>query len=200
MLEHILELIVTFVREFGYIGLFIMTFLESTFTPIPSEITLVPAGYLIHQGDMHWLPVLIACIGGTMAGSGFTYWVAVKFGRKIVKKYGNYVLFTEAKLKWVETYFKNHGEISMFTARLIPGLRHVIAFPAGLAHMDLKKFLVYTFLGSTLWIVILLVTGYLIGSSKDLIQQYIYHIKLGAMAGALLLVGGYILIKRRRKS
>lgn len=198
MLEQILNLIVTFVKEFGYFGLFVMTFFESTFTPIPSEITLIPAGYLIHQGEMHWLWVLLSCIGGTMSGSFFTYWVADRYGRKIVKKYGHYVLFTEAKLKWVEGYFKSHGEISIFTARLIPGLRHVISFPAGLADMGLKRFFLYTFLGSTLWILVLLGTGYLIGSNKELIGHYVPYIKLAAIAGAVILIGGYLGLKKRR--
>lgn len=199
MFEQILEAIVTFVHEFGYFGLFVMTFLESTFTPIPSEITLIPAGYLIHRGDMHFVPVLLCCIAGTLAGSGFTYWAAKHFGRRIVRKYGKFVLFTDEKLKWVESYFKSHGEISIFTARLIPGIRHVIAFPAGLAHMDLSKFFFYTFLGGTMWMVILLVTGYLIGYNKDLIHHYIIYIKLGALFAAALLVTMYVFLKRRKK-
>lgn len=198
MFEQILQAIVTFVHEFGYFGLFVMTFLESTFTPIPSEITLIPAGYLIHSGDMHFLPVLLACITGTMAGSFFTYWVAKNFGRRLALKYGKFVLFTEDKLAVVEKYFKSHGQISIFTGRLIPGVRHVISFPAGLAHMDLSKFCYYTYLGSTLWTVILLVTGYLIGYNKDLIHQYIVYIKLGALLAAVVMLAGYVFLKRRK--
>lgn len=199
MFEQIIALIVTFVKEFGYIGLFVMTFLESTFTPIPSEITVIPAGYLIHQGEMHWLPVLFSTIGGTMCGSYFTYWIASRFGRKIVKKYGNYVLFTEGKLKLVEKYFKDHGEISIFTARLIPGIRHVISFPAGLAHMNLRKFLLYTAVGGSLWISILLVAGYLIGSNREVIGHYVPYIKLAVLVGAVLLIGGYMLLHKKKR-
>lgn len=198
MFEEILNMIVTFVHEFGYFGLFVMTFLESTFTPIPAEITMVPAGFLIHRGDMHIVPVLISCIGGTMCGSFFTYWMAKHFGRRIVKKYGHYVLFTEAKLKWVEKYFKSHGEISIFSGRLIPGIRHVISFPAGLAHMDLKLFGLYTFLGATLWILVLLTTGYLIGYNQGMLKHYVLYIKLGAVIAVVLLAFSYIWFQRRK--
>ncbi len=199
MLQQFLDFIVTFVHEFGYFGLFVMTFLESTFTPIPSEITLVPAGYLIHEGKMHLLPVLLSCISGTMAGSYFTYIVGAKIGVPFVRRYGKYLFFPEAKLLFVQSFFNKHGSISIFMARLIPGVRHVISFPAGIAQMKLSLFLLYTFLGSTLWICILLGVGYLIGDNKELIAEYIMLVKLGAVAAVATIIALYIW-KQRRKS
>ena len=198
MLQQFLDFIVTFVHDFGYIGLFVMTFLESTFTPIPSEITLVPAGYLIHEGKMHALPVLLSCIAGTLCGSFFTYFIGAKLGVPFVQKFGKYFLFPESKLAFVQRYFQNHGSISIFTGRLIPGVRHVISFPAGIAQMRLPLFMIYTFLGSTLWILILLGPGYLIGNNKELLTSYVVYIKAGAVIAVALLVGIYYWNHRRK--
>ena len=199
MFEQILDFIVRFVSEFGYIGLFVMTFLESTFTPLPGEVTIVPAGFLVYQGHMHVVPVLLSCICGTMSGSYFTYWIAQHFGRRFVRHYGKYVFFPESKLRAVQEYFKDHGSISVFTARLLPGIRHVIAFPAGIAQMPLSLFFLYTFLGSTLWTIVLLVVGYQIGSNKAMLVHYIWYIKLGAILLVGLMAAVYIWNHRRKK-
>lgn len=190
MLESVVAWIVDIVHQWGYLGLFVMSFLESTFTPIPSEVTLIPAGYLIHQGKMHVIPVVLACSSGTMAGSWFTYWFAHSFGKRFIIRYGKYFLFPESKLSWVENYFVKHGKLSVFTGRLVPGVRHVISFPAGLANMPLSRFLLFTFAGSTLWMTVLLVLGYYIGENEALIKQYVLIIKLGALA-AIPLAGGF---------
>lgn len=189
MLENVVQWIVHLVHEFGYFGLFVMTFLESTFTPIPSEVTLIPAGYLIHQGKMHLLPVLLACSSGTMMGSWFTYWLAQAVGKRFLLKYGKYFLFPEHKILWVESYFLRHGRISVFTGRLVPGIRHIISFPAGLAAMPLRTFFLFTFLGSTLWMLFLLGMGYYIGENEALIKRYIVVVKIGMLAAAVLLGG-----------
>lgn len=191
--------IVALVKQFGYFGLFVMTFLESTMVPLPSEVTIVPAGYLIHTGEMHLVPVLLSCVLGTMCGSFFMYWLAKRFGRVFVQKYGIYFLFPQAKLAIVERYFQHHGKISIFTGRLIPAIRHLISFPAGLASMPLPLFTLYTFLGSTLWICILLAVGYFIGSNQEMLAEYLLYIKLGAIAAVLLILGGYFWYHRRKK-
>ena len=200
MFEQILDWIVTFVHEFGYFGLFIMTFLESTFTPLPGEVTIVPAGFLVYQGKMHILPVLLSCISGTMAGSYFTYWFAQQFGVRFVKKYGKYFFFPPHKLSMVQKYFKEHGSVSVFTARLLPGIRHVIAFPAGIAEMKLSLFFIYTFLGSTIWTIVLLIVGYQIGNNKEMLVHYIIYIKIGAIILVGLLAALYIWNHRRKKA
>lgn len=198
MIESALLWIVAFVKQFGYFGLFVMTFLESTMVPLPSEITIVPAGYLIHTGEMQLIPVLLSCILGTMSGSFFMYWLAKRFGRTLVHKYGIYFLFPPAKLKFVERYFEAHGKISVFTARLIPAVRHLISFPAGLASMPLPIFTLFTFVGSTLWIIVLLLVGYFIGDNKEMLGQYIIYIKGGAVTAVALMIGVYIFYNKRK--
>ena len=139
-MESFAQWLVDFVHEFGYWGIFIMAFLESTFVPIPSEVTMVPAGYLVHQDKMNAWLVLFSSITGAIGGSLANYYIAFHYGRRFLYAYGKYLFFNHDKMQKLDKFFASHGEISTLTGRLIPGLRHVISFPAGLAHMDIKKF------------------------------------------------------------
>lgn len=198
-MEELLHLIVEFVKQFGYFGIFIMTFVESTFLPVPSEITMIPAGYLVHQGHMHAAWVLLASITGTIGGSWFNYWLAKHYGRRLFLRFGKYFFMTDEKLKKIEDYFRDHGPISIFTGRLIPGIRHYISFPAGLAEMNLRKFIIYTGLGGGIWMATLTFLGYHIGENEDLLRQYILPIKLGIVLVVAILAVGYIWRHRRKQ-
>ncbi len=197
MIEQISAWLVWFVQHFGYGGIFVMTFLESTFVPIPSEATMIPAGYLVQQGEMHLFGVLAASIAGTLAGSLAMYWFAAHFGRKFLYKYGKYFFFGHEKMEKLDKYFKTHGEISIFTGRLIPGVRHVISFPAGLAHMDLKKFSIYTGVGGSIWMCVLVTVGYVIGGNKALIKEYMPYITGIVVMSVFLMVIMYIAKQRK---
>jgi len=139
MYEIFLE-IVWFVENLGYLGILIMTFVESTFIPIPAEITLIPSGYLVHKGEMDGLLVLLVSSIGTLAGSLANYYIAYFFGRKLFTNKGKYFFINRSKLEKIEKFFASHGAISVFTGRFLPGVKHFISFPAGLAKMDLKPF------------------------------------------------------------
>ena len=106
--------IVELVDTFGYLGIFIMTMIESTFVPIPSEITLIPAGYLVQRGEMNLYGVFSVSVLGTLCGSLLNYTIAYYLGRKFLLKYGKYLFLNERKLDAMENFFKNHGAISMF--------------------------------------------------------------------------------------
>lgn len=192
LVETASQWLVDFVDYFGYGGIFVMTFLESTFVPIPSEVTMIPAGYLAHQGQMSLGWVLAASIAGTLAGSLAMYAFAAYVGRRFLFAYGKYFFFGHERMALLDTYFASHGEISIFTGRLIPGIRHVISFPAGLAHMNLKKFFVYTAAGGSLWMTTLILVGYLIGGSKEMIHRYMPYVTGMAISIVLLLVILYI--------
>jgi membrane protein DedA with SNARE-associated domain len=177
--------LVEFVNEFGYIGIFVMAFLESTFVPIPSEVTMVPAGYLVQQGRMAFVPVFIISTLGAVGGALLNYFIAYHYGRRFLFAFGKYMFFDHAKMAKLDAYFATHGEISTFTGRLIPGIRHVISFPAGLAHMDLKKFCIYTGVGGAIWMLTLITVGYIIGDNPDLVHAYMPYIT-GAIVGTVL--------------
>jgi membrane protein DedA with SNARE-associated domain len=200
VLHHFVTWLVDFVYHLGYIGIFLMTFVESTFVPIPAEVTMIPAGYLIHQGKLDLVPVLLASILGTVGGAYFNYWLAKRYGRTLFERYGKYLTVTPDKLDKLELFFHRHGAISTFTGRLLPGIRHYISFPAGLARMDLKKFVIYTALGGAIWMTVLVMLGYYIGENEDLMKIYLPKVKV-AMIVLIILAGGvYIWRHRRRKA
>ncbi len=198
MFETVIQWVVHIVEAMGYFGVFLMSALESTFLPIPSEATLVPAGYLIHQGKWSGPAVFLLAVSGTLAGSLANYAVARYCGRYLLIRYSKYFFMSEEKLAKVESYFMRHGSVSIFLGRLVFGIRHFISFPAGLARMDLKKFCLYTVAGGSLWTLILLGLGYAIGDNKEEVQQLLPAIKVGFV----LLVGlaGFFYWRRSKKA
>jgi len=171
--KEITLFLVDSIGTLGYFGIFILMFLESSFFPFPSEIIMIPAGYLAYQGKMNILLAISVGIAGSIAGAWLNYFLANKYGRKLVIKF-----LKESHLKKVETFFKKHGHISTFNGRLIPIVRQYISFPAGLAKMNPFKFTLYTGLGAGLWITILTLIGYFIGQNTQLISVYLKEITI----------------------
>ncbi len=198
MIETAVHWIVEIVKALGYPGVFIMSALESTFLPIPSEVTLIPAGYLIHQGVWNGPLVFFLAVAGTLTGSLANYAVAYYCGRYVLVKYGRFFLMNEEKLLKMEGFFVKHGALSIFLGRLVLGVRHFISFPAGLAKMDLKKFCLYTTAGGGIWTMILLVLGYLIGDNKELVMSVLPALKIGFLL-AIVGVGVFFWLRHRKK-
>lgn len=191
--------VVELVETLGYFGIFIMTFIESTFVPIPAEVTLIPAGYLVQKGDMSFSLVLLTSVLGTLGGALFNYYIAYHFGRRLFVSYGKYFLMNEEKLIQIEVFFKNHGAISTFTGRLLPGIKHFISFPAGLAKMDPKLFALYTAAGGFIWCLVLITLGYAIGGNETLITKYLKQINIVIVLSIGALIAYYIWRKRSVK-
>lgn len=197
MLIELFAALSELVEKFGYIGIFVMTFVESTFVPIPSEITLIPAGYLIENGKLSFSLVLITSIIGTILGSLFNYYIAYHYGRTLLVKYGKYFFMDEGKLNTIEFFFQRHGAISTFSGRLLPGLKHFISFPAGLAKMDLKIFCIYTGLGAAIWSFLLLCVGYFIGTNEENFSDYLKIINW-SLIGFIVFIGLFYYLKHRK--
>ena len=191
MIETIIHWIVEIVEAMGYPGVFIMAALESTFMPIPSEATLIPAGYLIHEGTWNGPLVFVLAVAGTLAGSLANYFLAKTCGRYVLIKYGRFMFMSEEKMKKVEAYFYSHGPISIFLGRLMFGVRHFISFPAGLAKMDLVKFSLYTSLGGAIWTFILLALGYALGNNQELVKSLVPEIKIACIVIVAIVALGY---------
>lgn len=196
MIESLIDLIVQFVKDLGYVGIFIMTFVESSFLPIPAEITMIPAGYLVSQGEMNGWIVMIAATAGSIGGASLNYWIAWRFGRGLLLRYSKFFFITEAKLLKIEAFFEEHGNISTFTGRLLPGVRHFISFPAGLARMNIGRFIFYTGLGGGLWMFALLMVGYFLGENAEVAKQFVLALAGKFIIGAALLVAVYIIFHR----
>ena len=176
MLSSIINFIVETVSSLGYFGIFIMMFLESSFFPFPSEVVMIPAGYLASKGEMNIYLVLLFGILGSLAGALFNYYFAIKLGRAFLLRYGKYILISEETILKMEDFFKKHGHISTFSGRLIPVVRQYISLPAGLARMNLFVFSLYTSLGAGIWVAILAVLGYYLGGNEALIKEYLHTI------------------------
>jgi len=198
MFADIVKFIVETVGSLGYVGIFIMMFLESTVFPIPSEVVMIPAGYLVHKGEMNMYIVIILGSLGSLCGALFNYYMALKFGRKFLMKYGKYFFVSHQTIEKTEMFFKEHGHISTFSGRLIPGLRHYISLPAGLARMKLFVFCFYTTLGATIWVTILTLLGYYIGDNEELVKEYLRYLIIGLLVFLTLL--GIWYYKKVRKA
>lgn len=178
-MASIIDFIVNIVGQLGYIGIFAMMFLESSFFPFPSEVVMIPAGYLAFNGNMNIYIAIFIGILGSLSGSLFNYVLALKFGRILILRFGRYFFFSEETMNKMEDFFKVHGEISTFVGRLIPVVRQYISLPAGLAKMNLIKFSIYTSLGAGIWVIILTILGYYIGeifstgmSVRDIVHTF----------------------------
>ena len=184
-MHEIAQFIIPSIGELGYGGIFFLMFLESSFFPFPSEIVMIPAGYLAYQGEMNIYIAFLMGVLGSLAGALFNYFLAIHYGRAFLIKYGHRIFLKPTTLEKLENFFRSHGEISTFNGRLIPGVRQYISFPAGLAQMNLFKFSLYTSLGASIWMMVLLAIGYIIGDQQELIKEYLHS----ATLMALLMIG-----------
>ena len=199
MIHDIANTIVGYIGDMGYWGIFLLMFLESTFFPFPSEIIMIPAGYLAYKGEMNLYMVILMGILGSVGGALLNYYLAKSFGRTFILKYGKYFFIKEKTLDKLESFFSKHGEVSTFTGRLIPGIRQLISLPAGLARMNMAKFSFYTALGAGIWVVVLVVLGYVVGSNEELISEYLQVATLISLISVVFIAVFYVIRYKRRK-
>jgi len=185
MLHDIVDFLVQTIGSLGYIGIFALMFLESTFFPFPSEVVMIPAGYLAFKGEMNLYLIIIIGSFGSLSGALLNYYLSKYLGRKLLLRYGHYILFGKDKLNKLEEFFKKYGEISTFNGRLIPGIRQYISIPAGLSNMNIYKFSIFTISGAFIWVCVLVFIGYFIGGNQDLVSSYLKT----ATIVTLLLIG-----------
>jgi membrane protein DedA with SNARE-associated domain len=173
--------------------------LESTFIPLPSELVIPPAGYLISQEQMNWAGVILAGTAGSVLGALVNYALGVYLGRPFILRYGRYFGLSEKGFTRGEQFFLMHGSISIFIGRLILGVRHYISFPAGLARMDLKKFCFYTALGAGIWVSVLAYIGYFVGNNKEKIMEVSRQWSLWILGACAVIVAAYVIWHRRKR-
>lgn len=198
MLENIVTYLVDLVADWGYLGIFLLMALESSFFPFPSEVVMIPAGYLVYTGQMNLYMAFAAGTLGSLAGALFNYYLCYFLGRPFIAKYGKYVGITDEKMAKFESFFNRYGEISTFNCRLIPGIRQYISLPAGLAKMNIFTFSLYTTLGAGIWVAILIAIGYYIGDQKELIKEYLTQITIYLLLVVGLITAIYIYLHKRK--
>jgi membrane protein DedA with SNARE-associated domain len=155
------------ISRLGYAGIVLLMAIESACIPLPSEIIMPFSGYLVYTGRFNLWLVGVAGAFGCVVGSLAAYWAGMHGGRPLIEKYGRYVLISRHDLDLADRWFDRFGEIIVFASRLLPVIRTFIAFPAGVARMNLKKFVIYTFAGSLPWCIGLAYVGQRLGKEWD---------------------------------
>jgi membrane protein DedA with SNARE-associated domain len=188
-----------YMANLNYFTIAFLMLIEASFIPFPSEIVVPFAAYKAGQGELNIFLVVFFATVGAMAGSIVNYVLAYYLGRPIVYKFagskvGRFFLLSEEKVAHAEKFFIKNGKSSTLIGRLVPGVRQLISIPAGLAKMNFKDFMLYTFIGAGIWNIILAVIGYFLYELREQIFPYLGHILLAL--GALFVI--YLIIKTRR--
>jgi len=195
--DLVFNTIVNLLYQTGYLGVFLLMVMESATLPVPSEVVLPLGGYLVSQGRLEfWSTVAVATVGslvGTMVDYGIGYYL----GRPAVLRYGRIVRFSEKRLETTERWFGSHGKSVVLLARFVPLLRTLIAFPAGLVKMDVKRFLVYSAVGILIWDIALVYLGELAGQNSTAIAATLqaYFLPLGVAA---VIIAGILVYRELR--
>jgi len=199
---QIVNQILLFFEKSNYLGIFFLMALESTLVPIPSEIIIPPAAYLAYKGKLSFSGVIISGTLGSLAGSLFNYFMALRIGRPVIlyfiKKYGKFFLLTEKSFYKVENFWNDYGNISTFVGRLLPGFRHIISIPAGFARMNLYLFCFFTTLGAGFWCVFLGFCGYFFGKNEILLKEYLHKGSYAIVIFCIILMAFYIKFKLKK--
>lgn len=167
IIEILSAFIVATISALGYAGVILLMAIESACIPLPSEIIMPFAGYLVYLGRFNLWAVGIAGAVGCVLGSLVAYGIGSYGGRPFIEKYGRYLLISRQDLDLADRWFARYGEIIVFASRLLPVVRTFIAFPAGVARMNLTRFVIYTFAGSLPWCLGLAYVGQLLGEQWD---------------------------------
>jgi len=195
-----------YMANLNYFTIALLMLIESTFLPLPSEVVIPFASYKAAQGDLNVFGVVIFGTIGALTGSLINYTLAYYLGRPIVYKFaeskvGRLFLLSKEKVEHAENYFIRNGKTSTFIGRLVPGIRHLISIPAGLAKMDLRSFMLYTFIGAGIWNIILAIIGYYIYDLRDKIFPYLEDALyvLGAVFVIYLVIKGIGGMRKNKK-
>jgi membrane protein DedA with SNARE-associated domain len=205
MLGDLVTWLIETVSTLGYPGIVVLMAIESSIIPLPSELIMPPAGYLAANGRMDPFLAVLAGTFGSIIGALANYWLAVKVGEPMLRRFGKYVLISNKSLDKTEAYFLRHGEISTFVGRLLPVIRHLISIPAGMARMSLPKFILFTGLGAGIWCAILTYIGWFAGTHEDELRSTAYDVLAHdvlvkyVLPGLVVVVIGYILWNRARR-
>ncbi len=188
-----------YLMHINYWTITLLMAIESSFIPFPSEIVIPPAAYKAATGDLNIYLVVLSGSVGALIGALFNYYIAKYLGRKVIyalanTRLMNMMLITPHAIEKAEVYFNNHGRSTTLVGRLIPGIRQLISIPAGLANMNLKSFVLFTVIGSTIWNVILAILGYVFYLQKELLNTYYHDISIALLAMGVLFIG-YLIYK-----
>lgn len=216
MTEHLiiyLEETVEIARVWGPVLIFVFMTVESSFLPFPSEIVMIPAGFMAARHELFpgtplsAVVIAVLCgILGSLAGAYINYFISLKLGRAVLYRHGKCFFLKRESLERAEEIFREYGEVATFVCRLLPAIRQLISIPAGVARMNFFRFSLFTGLGAGIWMIVLTVIGYQFGmrtqdmSYADLVHRsksLIHDHYVWLFGGCAAIVVGYVLIQRR---
>ena len=198
LIEWGTDLILDWISNYGYAGIVFLMALESACMPVPSEIVMPFAGFLVADGStsMSLIGVILAGSVGCTLGSIAAYAVGFYAGRPLILRYGKYFLVREKHLVSAEKWFEKYGDKATFVARLLPVIRTVISLPAGIAKMRFKKFVLYSFVGSVPWTAMLAYVGYWLGDNWEEIKGVFRYLDVMVVIGVVAILLWYFLRHR----
>jgi membrane protein DedA with SNARE-associated domain len=203
MFSGLEERVTDIIESFGYAGIAFLVALETVFPPIPSEIVLPLAGFTAGQGKLSLVGVIVAATLGSVVGSLGLYAAGRWFGRArlywLVDRYGRYLMLKQSDFIKTFDVFERYSTKAVMIGRLIPVVRSLISIPAGMTHMPLPIFVLYTAAGSAAWNGALIGAGYALGSNWDEVEQYVGYLQYAVILGALALVGWFIWSRLRAR-
>jgi membrane protein DedA with SNARE-associated domain len=197
--DKLVDFAVNVVGDLGLAGIFVLMLLESACIPIPSEATMLFAGFNVANGEYSLFAAVAAGVLGNLVGSWIAYGVGY-FGRvEWFEKHGHHIFIKPHHIAWADDWFTRHGEATVFFARMIPIIRTFISLPAGVARMPLVKFVVYTLAGCIPWVLALAIIGREVGDRWDEWKNYLHYFDYAVIA-AIAIAIVYLLVRRRRGS
>jgi membrane protein DedA with SNARE-associated domain len=198
IVEYISDLVINLISAFGYVGIFFTMALESAGIPFPSEVIMPFSGFVVSEGKLTLLNIVLAGAFGNYFGSAVAYFIGLKGGRPFLEQYGCYLLLNKKKLDIADDWFQRYGDKAVFLSRMLPVIRTYISFPAGIARMDFKKFSFYTLAGSLPWCFALGYLGVILGPKWDSFKVW-FHLLDAIIGISILIVLIYIIYRHKEE-
>ena len=192
IITEISQFVVSMISTFGYTGIFLTMAIESACIPLPSEIIMPFSGYLVTTGQFTMLGVTLAGAIGNVAGSLVAYYAGVWGGRPFFERYGPYMLVSVRDIEMADRWFAKYGEAAVFFGRLLPVVRTFISLPAGIAGVNIYRFILFTFLGSLPWCYLLAYIGVKMGEQWEYLRDYCHQLDIVIGVGLALAIGYFV--------
>lgn len=200
IIAFLVNIVIAIITKFGYWGVMVASALESACIPLPSEVIFPFSGFVVHQGHFNfWLVIFYGMIG-QLLGSLLAYYVGFFGALPLLVKYGKYILIKEKEIKHTHEWFEKHGESAVFFGRILPVIRTFISLPAGVAKMDIWKFIIFTTLGCLPWLIALTYSGVFLGQNWVKIKTVFLEFKVVIIAVLLILLAIWIYHHVRNKN
>jgi membrane protein DedA with SNARE-associated domain len=185
------------IADHGLLAVFGLMLLESACIPVPSEVIMLYAGYLVSVGKLGLIAAVVAGVLGNLAGSVIAWWAGSAGGRELILRYGRYVHVTEARLALADRWFERYGERTVLISRCLPIVRTFISLPAGIAKMPLRRFALYTTVGCIPWVLALTLLGDVVGKNWDTLHSRLAFLDY-AIAAAIVVGIAWLAVRWRR--